>query len=354
MERIMPEQLVATPPAPPPPAVAPNGGLSGSTAAAILLMTLGDDEAADLLRQLDPPEVQQLGTAMFSVTQVTEPQVERVFDMFISRARQTTSIGFGAANLIRSVLENALGTERAESVLARITPATRSRALDELRWMDAKTIASLIMQEHPQVAALVLSHLEPTTAADVLHLLPVDRQADVIYRVATLESVSAEALEDLERVILREVARSSSAPAASRGGASEAAKIMNNMDPGTDQKIIRSVAKIDKTIAQEIQDELFTFENLADMDDRNLGLLLRSVESRVMVMALKGADERLKERFFGCMSKRAAESIVDAIEELGPIRLAEVQDAKKEILATARTLADEGKLMLPGRGGDYV
>jgi flagellar motor switch protein FliG len=317
-------------------------------------MVLGDDEAAELLSRLDPGEVQQLGSAMFSVTDVSEQQVDQVFDQFISRAKQRTSIGFGAAPRIRAVMESALGVERAESVLARITPATRSNALDALRWMDPRTVAGLVEQEHPQVAALVLSHLDPRVAADALGFLPVAMQSDVIYRIATLESVTAEALDELERVLVREVARSSTAPSSSRGGATEAAKIMNNMRPGTDQRIIRGVAKVDKAIAQSIQDEMFVFEDLKDVDDKNLSVLLRSLETSVLVVALKGADDKLRERIFSCMSSRAASTIQDDMEERGPMRLAEVQDAQKEVLAVARRLADEGTLMLPGRGGDYV
>lgn len=325
----------------------------GSEAAAIFVMVLGDNEAAELLSRLDPAEVQQLGSAMFGVSDVTEQQVDDVFDLFLGRARQRTAIGFGAAARIRSVMENALGADRAESILARITPATRSNTLDALRWMDAKTLAGLVIHEHPQVAALVLSHLDAPVAADVLQLLPMPMQSDVIYRIATLESVSAEALEDLEHILVREVARSS-APSAVRGGAGEAAKIMNNMVPGTDQKIIQSVAKIDKEIAQEIQDELFIFEDLIDVDDKNLSLLLRSLEGDLLAVALKGADDRLKQRIFSCMSSRAATTIEDQMEDRGPMRVAEVLHAQKEVLAVARRMADAGTLMLPGRGGDYV
>ncbi len=327
---------------------------SGSEAAAILLMLLGDDEAADVLSRLEPGEVQHLGAAMFNVADVSEQQVEGVFDLFLSRARARTAIGFGAAPRIRAVMEQALGPERAESVLARITPPTNSRALDALRWMDAKTIAQLIEHEHPQIAALVLAHLEPPAAADVLQLLPVKMQPDVIYRVATLESVNAEALDELERVLVREVARTSSTPATARGGSAEAAKIMNNTRPGTDQRIIRQLAKVDKKLAQTIEDEMFIFENLIDVDEKNLGMLMRNVESEILVVALKGADDRLREKIFSCMSSRAAESIRDEMEERGPMRLVEVLEAQKEVLALARRLADAGTIMLAGRGDDYV
>src|SRR3954463_11564058 len=217
MERRMAD--VAAPASPTP----TTGQTSGSEAAAILLMLLGDNEAADVLSRLDPAEVQHLGAAMFNVADVSEAQVENVFDIFLSRARRRTTIGFGAAPRIRSVMEQALGAERAESVLARITPPTDSRALDALRWMDAKTIVALIEHEHPQIVALVLAPRKPPMAADVLQLLPVELQSDFIYRVATLESVTAEALDELERVLVREVARTSSTPATARGGASEAA-----------------------------------------------------------------------------------------------------------------------------------
>ena len=329
-------------------------GPNGSEAAAILLMMLGDAEAAEILSFLEPHEVQHLGSAMFNVADVSETQVEGVFNTFMTRNKARTTIGFGAAPRIRAVMEHALGADRAENVLARITPPTRSRALDPLRWMDAKTIAALIEAEHPQIAAVVLAHLEPPIAADVLQLLPADLQPDVIYRVAKLESISAEALEELERILVREVGRMSSSPAATRGGTSEAAKIMNNMRPGSDQRIMRSLAKADKLLAQKIEDEMFVFEDLAELDEKNLGILLRNIENEVLIVALKGCDEKLRERMLGCMSGRAADSIRDEMAERGPLRLAEVHDAQKEVLGTARRLADAGTLMLAGRGDDYV
>ncbi|MFN3944671.1 MAG: flagellar motor switch protein FliG [Allosphingosinicella sp.] len=349
------EETLTAPAAAASPASVPGGeGLGGSEAAAILLMMLGDEEAAEILSHLDPHEVQHLGSAMFNVADVSEGQVEAVFDLFMNRAKARTTIGFGAAPRIRAVMEHALGAERAETVLARITPPTRSRALDALRWMDAKTIAALIEHEHPQIAALVLAHLEAPIAADVLQLLPADMQPDVIYRVARLESVTGEALEELERILVREVARVSSSPATARGGASEAAKIMTNLRPGIDQRLIRTLSKVDRQLAQKIEDEMFVFEDLMELDEKNLGTLLRNVDNDVLVVALKGADEKQREKIFACMSARAAQTIQDEIAERGPMRLAEVHDAQKEMLATARRLADAGTIMLAGRGDDYV
>jgi flagellar motor switch protein FliG len=338
------------------PAAAPAApaGPSGSEAAAILLMMLGDAEAAEILSHLEPHEVQHLGSAMFNVADVSETQVETVFNTFMARNKARTTIGFGAAPRIRAVMEHALGAERAEGMLARITPPTRSRALDALRWMDAKTIAALVADEHPQIAALVIAHLEPPIAADVLQLLPADFQPDVIYRVAKLDTVSAEAIEELEKILVRQVGRVSTSTAPSRGGASEAAKIMNNMKPGSDKVIIRTLGKVDKVLAQRIEDEMFIFEHLSELDDKNLGVLLRNVENDVLVVALKGADEKLREKMLGCMSSRAADSIRDEMAERGPMRLAEVHEAQKEVLAIARRLADAGALMLAGKGDDYV
>jgi flagellar motor switch protein FliG len=329
-------------------------GLDGSAAAAILLMTLGDDEAAEILSHLDPLEVQHLGSAMFDVADVSEGQVENVFDLFMTRAKARTSIGFGAAPKIKAVMEHALGQERAETVLARITPPTRSRALEALRWMDARTIAAICEAEHPQIAALIMAHLEPPIAADVLQLMPNERQPDIIYRVARMESVTGEAIEELEEILVREVARMSSAPAPIRGGASEAAKIMTNTKGGTDQRIIRSLNKVDRVMAQAIEDEMFVFDDLMKLDDRNLTTFLQQVPADVLAPALKGADPAIRDKLFGAMSSRAADTIRDEIAERGPMRLADVIEAQKEMLTIARRLADAGTIQLARGGDDYV
>lgn len=336
------------------PGITEQRALANSEVAAILLMLLGDTEASQVLNNLEPHEVQHIGRAMFNVADVSKEAVELVLSQFTERARVRTTIGFGSASRIRAVMQHALGVDRADTVLARITPPTRSQTLDALRWIDSRTIVALIEHEHPQIAALVLAHLEPPIAADVLQLLPTESQADVLQRVATLGSVSAEALADLEEVLLREMARIATAPATTRGGASDAAKIMNNTRPGNDQRIIKALAKLDKPLAARIQDEMFVFSDLAGLDDKNMGVLLRNVDNAVLVIALKGADAPLRDRMLGCMSSRAADSIRDEMAERGPVRLAEVIDAQKDMLTEARRLADSGALMLSGRGEDYV
>ena len=326
----------------------------GCEAAAILLMLLSEEEAADVLSRLDPEEVQQLGGAMFGVADVTEHQVNGVLDLFVTRARARTTIGFGADQHIRGVMERALGPDRADNVLARITPQTRTSALDALKWMDSRTIATLIENEHPQIAALVLAHLDPPIAADVLQLLDEETQTDVVYRIATLGPVTAEALEDLERVLLRQLNRASQGATSKRGGPTDAAHIVNNTRQTAEQRIIKQLGKLDKNLARMIEDEMFVFDNLNALDDKSLGTLLRTVENDVLVVALKGADPGLRQKMFCCMSSRAAQAIQDEIAERGPMRLAEVQDAQKEVLSVARKLADAGTISLGGKGDDYV
>jgi flagellar motor switch protein FliG len=343
----MPEPLPL--PSPNPPA-----GPAGSSAAAILLMLLAEDEAAQVLGRLDPDEVQQLGSAMFGVADVSEEEVDNVLDQFVGRARERTTIGFGADGQIRTMMERALGAERAENMLARITPPTRQSALDSLKWMDAKTIAALVEFEHPQIAALVLAHLEPPVAADVLQLLDEEAQADVVYRVATLGPVSHEALDDLERLLLRQVNKRSNGSVPSRGGASEAAKIVNSTRTATEQRVIRQLAKLDKNLARIIEDEMFVFDNLMAVTEKDLGTLMRGVDNEILIVALKGCDEKLRQKIFGCMSSRAAQSIQDEMAERGPMRLAEVQEAQKAVLAIARKLAEAGTISLGGKGEDYV
>jgi len=339
----------------PAPGSNPSRPPKGSEAAAILLMLLAEDEAAQVLSRLEPDEVQHLGGAMFNVADVSEIQVNSVFNLFVDQARARTTVGFGAETHIKNMMERALGSERAENVLARITPMAKSHALDALKWMDPRTIANLIEPEHPQIAAIVLAHLEPAVAADVLQLLDEAVQPDLVHRVATLGPVTAEALEDLEKIIMRPTgAKASSAPPTKRGGAAEAAKIVNNTRTSAEQRIIRALAKLDKGLARTIEDEMFVFDNLMAIDDKGLGTLMRSVENDVLVVALKGAEPRLRDKILGCMSSRAAQSIVDEMADRGPIRLAEVQDAQKEILAIARRLASEGTINLGGKDDDYV
>ncbi len=327
---------------------------TGSQAAAILLMLLGEEEAATVLSRLDPEEVQHLGGAMFNVANISENEIDGVFDVFVDRARVRTTLGFGAERQIKGMMHKALGTEKADQVLQRITPVQHVSALENLKWMDARTIGSLVEHEHPQIAALVLAFLDAQKAADVLHLLSEDVQADLVYRVATLGPVTETALLELEDLLSRPTTTTASAATTRRGGAGDAAKIVNSSRKSAELRIIKALQKLDKTLARTIEEEMFVFDNLMALTEKDLGALLRAVDNDILVVSLKGADEKIRAKIFGCMSSRAAQSIQDEITDRGPMRLADVQEAQKAMLAVARRLAAEGVINLGGKGDDYV
>lgn len=327
---------------------------TGSSAAAILLMLLGEEEAATVLSRLNPDEVQLLGGAMFNVANISENEIDGVFDVFCDRARVRTTLGFGVERQIKGMMHKALGQDKADQVLQRITPVQHTTALENLKWMDARQIANLIEFEHPQIAAIVLAFLESQRAADVLQLLPEDVQADLVYRVATMGPVTETALEELDDLLSRPATSQSSGSTTRRGGAGEAAKIVNSSRKAAEQRIIKALQKLDKTVARTIEEEMFIFDNLNALTEKDLGALLRAVDNDILVVSLKGADEKLRAKIFGCMSSRAAQSVQDEIADRGPMRLADVQEAQKAMLAIARKMAAEGTISLGGKGDDFV
>lgn len=329
--------------------------LNGSAAAAVLLMLFDEDEAAQILSRLEPDEVRQLGYAMYDVADVEVDEVNHALDQFVNKAKGRTTIGYGASQHIRGAMHKALGPERADNMLAKITPPTSSTRLAMLKWMEPAEIAAIIEMEHPQIMAIVLAHLDATAAASVLQLLPPEVQDDVVYRVATLGPVSGEALDDLEQIFKGRTGQSrSGGTTTKRGGTSEAAAIMNNIRKDHEQRIMKALNKRDKVVSQSIEDEMFIFENLLALSDKDLGTLMRGVDSAILVVALKGASDMLRTKILGCMSQRAAQSIQDEMDERGPMRLAEVLEAQKQVIAEARRLGDEGTIMLGGKGDDYV
>jgi flagellar motor switch protein FliG len=258
----------------------------------------------------------------------------------------------GGSNYIRNIMLKALGEDKSQSVLSRIAPSTSERPIEILDWMDARSIAELISDEHPQIVALVVSYLDAGQGADVLGLLPENVQAEVIRRIATLKTVGPDAIRELEEVMQRKFKANTSLRATQVGGIDAAARIMNFTQQAMEGRIMKDIAKGDKGLMLAIQESMFVFDTLIMSDDKSLQTLLRSVDTELLIMALKGADEPLQEKLFSCMSKRAAANIMDEMEALGPVRLTEVQGAQKEIINVARRLSDEGSIVLAGRGGD--
>ena len=328
--------------------------LTGTQKSAILMMLLGEDEAAEILKNLSPREVQHLGGAMYSVQGVEQNTVNAVLDEFLAIIKQQTSLGLGAGNYIRNVLTKALGGDKAQSVLSRITPASSERPIEILDWMDARAISELILDEHPQIVALIISYLDYGLAADVLGLLPIELQPEVVRRIATLETVQPDAVRELERVMQQKFQANTTLRASQIGGVKAAAKIMNFTKTAMEQRIMKDIKKENKDLMQSIQDNMFVFDSLVISDERSLQTLLRAIDAELLVLALKGADEVLREKLFSCMSTRAAANIKDEMEALGPVRLTEVQEAQKQIIAVARKMSDDGTIVLAGRGGDEM
>jgi flagellar motor switch protein FliG len=326
--------------------------LTGTQKSAILMMLLGEDEASEILRNLNPREVQHLGRAMYSVQGLDQDTVNLVLDEFLAIIKEQTSLGLGAGNYIKNVLNKALGEDKAQSVLSRITPSSSNQPIEILDWMDSKSIAELIVDEHPQIIALIVSYLDFGVGADVLGLLPEEIQPEVVGRIATLETVQPDALKELELVMQKKFATNTNLRASQVGGVQAAAKIMNFTKQAMEARIMKTLAKDDKNLMVAIQESMFVFDNLVMSDDKSLQTLLRSVDTEDLVLALKGADEPLRDKLFSCMSSRAAANLQDEMEALGPVRLTEVQEAQKRIINVARRLSDEGSIVLAGRGGD--
>ena len=327
---------------------------SGVERAAVLMMLVGEEEAAAILQKLDPEEVRDLGKAMFAVADVSEQDVERVLDDFTARARERTAIGFDPRPKIETMMTRALGPDKADSVLARITPPEAACTIDLLDWLDAGEIAALIENEHPQIAAVLIANLDSWIAAQVLETLPEAVQPDILHRIAKLEPITAEAVETLKAMLSKRANGAQSAAGLQLGGTKEAAKIMQSARKATEARVMPKLAKIDKDVARAIEEAMFVFDNLLELDDKNLGVLIRNIDSDNLVRALKGVEEPVRERFLGCMSSRAADGIRDEMEARGPMRLSEVLEAQKIVIGIARGLAKDGTIMMGGGEDDYV
>jgi flagellar motor switch protein FliG len=328
--------------------------LSGTQRAAVLMLLLGEQQAAEIIRFLNPKEVQALGAAMVSVADLSQEAVNFVLDDFVSTLKRQTNLGLGTGDYVEKVLKRALGDDKAASVLSRIMPGQGSKGLEILKWMDARSIADMISGEHPQVIAIILSVLEYDVAADVLSYLPNEHRPEIIQRVASLETVQPSAMEELEAIMKKQFSTNSSAKSSSFGGIKAAAKIMNFVKVDLESTIMQGLGNLDGDLMLKIQDNMFTFENLSAVDNRSIQTLMRAVESEMLMVALKGAPDYVKDKFLDNMSGRARLMFVDEMEARGPLRMADVEEAQKQVIRIARKLSDAGEMMLAGRGDDFV
>lgn len=322
--------------------------------AAILLMSLGENTAAEVLKHMGPKEVQRLGTAMSQLKNVQQYEVEVVIANFMDEVRTQTGLGMGADNYIRNMLVTALGADKANGLIDRILMGGNTTGLDTLKWMEARSIADIIRNEHPQIQAIVLAYLDADQSAEILAYFPEKVRLDVMMRVASLDTVQPSALQELNDILEKQFSGNAGSQTKDIGGYKTAAEIVNNLDSAIANELMESIKEVDEDMGVQIADLMFVFDNLKDVDDRGIQAILREVSSEMLIMALKGADEDLQNKIFGNMSKRAAELMRDDLEAKGPVKVSEVEAAQKEILVICRRMADAGDISLGGGGEAMV
>lgn len=330
--------------------------IPGPERAAILLMSLGEEDAAAIIRHMDAAEVQRLGQAMAALREVPRERTQNVMSAFVESVENRGTGGAGAQDFVRRVLTSSLGKQRADMFLERIVAGVAPGAgIDQLKWMHPRQVAQLVREEHPQVIATVLAHLDAEQGAAVAALLPDELRADVLYRVATLDEVPQSALTELDAMVEQRATEGTAAPLRRLGGTQLAADILKALEVELKSRVMGHIEEVDAELSQQIKDRMFMFDNLLQVDDRGIQAILREIQSDTLAVALRGADPEVQEKIFRNMSKRAGEILKDEMEVRGPVKISEVEFAQKEIVAVAQRLADDGSISLSGTGGgDYV
>ena len=327
----------------------------GVEKSAIFLMTLGESEAASVLKYLEPKEVQKISSAMMTLKNPGREQIAQVFNDFLVSAAGKTTIGMDSNAYIRNMLTKALGDDKAAGLLDRIMSNSDTNGIESLKWMDPGAVAEMISNEHPQIIATILVHLEPDQAAEILKMLSDRTRNDALLRISTLDSVQPVALRELNDVLEKLMSGGGMGKKSLHGGVATAAEILNFMGGTLEAEMMENIRGYDPELAQKIEDKMFVFDNIMEVDDRGIQLILREVQSESLIVALKGANEELREKIFKNMSQRAAEMMREDLESKGPVKLSEVESNQKEILKIVRRLSDEGQISLGGKGEEaYV
>lgn len=325
--------------------LAPSVSMSGLEMASILLLSLSEEDAGNILSKLEPKQVQKLGRQMAVTLDPGHDQVSYVHRRFVDDIQKFTSIGVGSHDFVRNALVAALGEDKASNLVDQIILSSGSKGLDTLKWMDARQVASIIQHEHPQIQTIVLAYLEPDQSASILAQFPERVRLDLTMRIANLSEVQPAALQELNDIMEKQFAGQAGAQSAKMGGPKAAAEIMNYLDTSIESPLMDSLREHDEELAQQIHDLMFVFDNLMDVEDRGIQMLLREVPNDVLQRALKGADEHLREKVYRNMSKRAVEMLREDLEAMGPVRVADVEAAQKEVLAIIRRMADRNNFV---------
>lgn len=335
--------------------MADDKDLTGAQRAAIFLLGVGEETAAQVMRHMSAKEVQQVGEAMASMTGLTNEDIERVLREFGEEASQINPLAITAPDFTKRVLTNALGEGKARSILSRVLDKPEEHTgVDALQWMAPQAIAEVLEEEHPQITATVLTQLDDDHAAAVLELLPAEMRKDVIFRIARMEVLDPRAMEELDRVMASQLGKLQKTPPRKVKGIENAAAILNATNSTMENELLDALRSSDQRLGDKVKEKMFVFDNLMGLDDKGFQRLIREIVTENLVVALKGVDASLAERFFSNMSERAAEILKDDMDAKGPVKLSEVEAAQKQILITAQSLADEGEIMLGKASGDYV
>jgi flagellar motor switch protein FliG len=325
---------------------------TGLENAAILLMSLGEEDAAEVLKHLTPKEVQGVGETIARMKTIPRERVENVLEMFSSVAGDNVTPVGNTDAYVRTVLKKALGEDKANILIDRILASDAVDGIDNLRWMDTAAVAELMRDESPQIVAAILVHLETAQASAVLKLLPERHRNEVMVRIATLDGIQPAALKDLNEIMGKLLSNADRVKKAGLGGVKAAAEMLNQMGAGTETSVLDFIREMDNDLAQQIMDNMFTFDDLARLDDKSIQALLKEVQTESLVISLKGAPTELRDKILNNMSTRAAETLREELESRGPVRVTEVEAEQKEMLKTVRRMVDEGTIVMGGGGDD--
>lgn len=327
--------------------------LSGSERAAVFLMSLSEREAAEVMKHMPVAEVQKLGTAMARLRKVTRNQADGVLQFFTENVESEAPLAGRSPRFLKKLLATSLGEERANTLYDRLVEGD-AKGLDSLQIMEAKEITEIVQGEHPQVIAIVLAGLDAKKAGQVIAQLPVRQATNVVTRIARMGEVPENAIAELDEVLQHRFKQSGTLKMTAMGGVRTAATILTQVHKETEKKIVEELDQENAALSQQIQENMFVFENLMDVDDRGIQALVREVTTDTLVVALKGADPALQDKIFRNMSKRAAELLRSDLEAKGPVKLSDVEAAQKDVVTVARRLADEGTIMIGGAGNEFV
>jgi len=319
---------------------------------AILLMSLGEEEASEVFKLLSPKEVQALGETIAKMKTIPRDRVEVVLERFAAEASEQSMIVTDTDEYVKSVLRKALGDDKANLLIDRILQGGDISGIESLKWMDASSVAELLRNEHPQIVAAILVHLDFDQSSSVLKCFTERQRNEVLVRIATLDGIQPNALKDLNEVMSKVLAGGDKLRKASLGGVKTAAEMINLMGGSIETSVLDYIREADNELAQKIMDNMFTFDDLEKLDDKGIQTLLKEVQSESLIIALKGATPEMREKVFRNMSSRAAETLREDLESRGPVRVSEVEAEQKEMLKIVRRLADEGQIMLASGGDD--